>query len=340
MSTRTNGEDANLNPGNAGNINISANQILLEDGAQLDSSTQGIGNGGDIIIQNANRIIMGNESLSEPDENGRASITSQSGFEEADAGKAGNIIINTDNLEIKYASWIGASTKGGGDGGNISINVANDFILNGYNYPKSSIVYTSSDSDQSYAGNAGNIIINAKNLKLLNHSEVSTSAKHAGGGSISLGVDKMLYLSNSKITSSVQKGDDNSGNINIYADQTLMNKSSIVATAYEGNGGNININGNNFIQSSDSLIDASSKLGIDGKVDTIPPNVEFSSQLVQLPSNFLDAVHWLQTPCADRSSEDISRFIIDTQIALPQLPDDLLPAPFYLSIIKVIRPYK
>ncbi|ETR66123.1 MAG: hypothetical protein OMM_13221, partial [Candidatus Magnetoglobus multicellularis str. Araruama] len=108
---------SNFNSGNAGNINISAKEIRLEDATQLDTSILGSGNAGNIIIQNANKIVLGNERTSESGKNKRCSITSQSASKEAGAGKAGNISIFSENLEVKYASYIFAGSRGGGDGG-------------------------------------------------------------------------------------------------------------------------------------------------------------------------------------------------------------------------------
>ncbi|OQX26207.1 MAG: hypothetical protein BWK80_11565, partial [Desulfobacteraceae bacterium IS3] len=97
-------------------------------------------------------------------------------------------------------------------------------------------------------------------------------------------------------------------------------------------GGNINIKADEaFIRSSDSRVDASSQLGIDGTVYVEAPDENVSSGLTLLPKNFMDVTRWLRVPCALRTEEKVSRFVITGRDAIyvPVFDNFPLPSPRY-----------
>ena len=106
-----------------------------------------------------------------------------------------------------------------------------------------------------------------------------------------------------------------------------LNRGRIKADAYEGRGGNIHIVTDQFISSSDSSVTASSQLGIDGSVEIEAPDEDISKGLTLLPENFMDVSHWLRTPCAARSAENMSRFAAVGRDAVPTPFDDWLAIP-------------
>jgi len=138
----------------------------------------------------------------------------------------------------------------------------------------------------------------------------------------------MLYLNSGQITTSVRGGDGNGGNIAIGNPQFVtLNHGRIKADAYEGRGGNIHIVTDQFISSSDSSVTASSQLGIDGSLEIEAPDEDISKGLTLLPENFMDISHWLRTPCAARSAENMSRFAAVGRDAVPTPFDDWLAIP-------------
>jgi len=78
-------------------------------------------------------------------------------------------------------------------------------------------------------------------------------------GMVSIGATGNINLLNGSISSSVLGGLGNGGNLSILSKYTILNKSQIIANAYEGNVGNIDITADYLIQSSGSVISASSK---------------------------------------------------------------------------------
>ena len=101
----------------------------------------------------------------------------------------------------------------------------------------------------------------------------------------------------------------------------ILQRSEIVAQAFAGPGGNIQITAGALL-SSDSLIDASSELGIDGEVEIDSPNPELTGKLATLPQDFLDASRLLADVCAARTAR-LGSFVVRQRGARPPPDADL-----------------
>ena len=126
------------------------------------------------------------------------------------------------------------------------------------------------------AGNAGDININAADTLRMKNSSITTEATYSDGGNIYIKAGYMVELIDSKITASVGGGPQTTGgNITIDPEYVILNDSQIIANAYEGKGGNIRIIADVFLASPDSIVDASSALGIDGTVNIQAPITKY-----------------------------------------------------------------
>ncbi|MDM8558599.1 filamentous hemagglutinin N-terminal domain-containing protein [Candidatus Parabeggiatoa sp. HSG14] len=160
-------------------------------------------------------------------------------------------------------------------------------------------------------GNAGQIVVNADKIQLINGSEISTGSISGGGGSITLNVDKLVFLTDSQVSTSVQEGAGNGGDLSLNPEFVILENGKIIARANEGHGGNINITTTGiytFPPKSTSTIDASSKLGIDGSVHVESPDVNMDDFLVILPGGFTE-VQLKQ--CDNGEIENPSTFKVD-----------------------------
>jgi len=179
-------------------------------------------------------------------------------------------------------------------------------------------------------GHAGIITINADNIQLTNNSEISTESISGGGGHLTLNVDKMVFINNSEVSTSVEQSVGDGGNLSIQEPQFIINGGKIVARAYEGHGGNIHLESQNFIASSDSIVSASSKLGVSGHVEIESPNVDVSSGLFIFSGDFIDASTLLDTHCKKQLTEmiDLKReykpnsFVVHRSSGSVSSPDD------------------
>jgi filamentous hemagglutinin family protein len=301
-------------------INIDADSIAFVNNGGIASQTYNYGYGGDIFIHAKNDIHMDT-----------GSITSycHTSIDKPDTiiqGKSGDINIETGSFLMTNQSEMVASTSDQRPGGHIEINVSDRMYLD-----QSRI---SSESTALDGGAAGKININAgDSIHLWHNSALTTEAINAednesvGKGEIVTTAKNTIFLMDSKITSSVLGGKENAGNIDTFADTIVMNRSNIIAKADQGRGGNIHIVAEQFIQSADSVVDASSNKGIDGEVTIDSPEINAESGLIFLSSDFLDASQWMKNSCGHRFTENTSRLIVRGKDATPTKPDDLHSSP-------------
>jgi large exoprotein involved in heme utilization and adhesion len=124
--------------------------------------------------------------------------------------------------------------------------------------------------------------------------------------------------------------DTTGGNIFIDPEYVILQRSRIIANAYEGKGGNITIISDCFMADPDSIVEASSALGIDGVVDIQAPINNVSGSITGLPKDFKSAVELLRQACAARAKGgSYSSFIMGGRGGLPIEPGGLIPSPVF-----------
>ena len=109
-----------------------------------------------------------------------------------------------------------------------------------------------------------------------------------------------------------------------------MSRSSIIANAYEGTGGNIQITTGSFIADLDSVVEASSEKGIDGVVEIDALQKVVAEPVKPLSEDYLNAVTLLREPCIARlTGGKYSSFVVSEHEASPIKPGLLMPSPFF-----------
>jgi filamentous hemagglutinin family protein len=272
--------------GNAGNIQITTSQLTLKDGGAIITSTSSTGRGGNITI-NASAIDITGIS-----NNARNPFTLNS--ETLGEGNAGNIFIDTENLNIR-------------DGATLTVRGTS-------------------------SGSPGNLEVFANSLKLDDRANITATTASGQGGDIKLEIDELLQLGNNSSISALAEGNGNGGNIKINSGFIIAfprENSDIIASSNSGNGGRIDITTKGIfgIEQRDrttslSDITASSEFGIDGIVKINTPEVNPSQKLSKLPTEVIDATQIIeQNLCAVGLD---NAFIITGRGGLPSSPDRVL----------------
>jgi filamentous hemagglutinin family protein len=307
-----------------------------------------------------NTISIGNISQSEAAGGGQIHIqapilTIDSGLIEAfteGPGNAGNIRIDAEQVTLSRLGSINAATSlnSVGQGGNISIDATNRISLSDF----SSITV---GADFGTTGQAGNIDLNTSNLTLnrsqintfswgqgaagsinittdtallTKQSSIYTDAENAGGGNITLQVRDSLELFDHARMMAEARGDqpeDQGGNITISnpARFTLDN-SQLLANAYAGNGGRIDLSTAQFNVLGDSRIDVSSELGLNGEL--LLNSIALRDEFLVLPPQQILSLQQLQDRCAGFTRDEAGQLIITTRDTPPQSPLDLKTGTF------------
>jgi hypothetical protein len=117
--------------------------------------------------------------------------------------------------------------------------------------------------------------------------------------------------------------------IGAFEIRVVLNGSQVLANAFGGDGGNITISATEaFLASTDSRLDASSQLGLQGTVAIRSPVTEVSGALAPLSPAFSRAAGLLRDRCAERLRQGtMSSFIVRGRDGIPVEPDGLLPSP-------------
>ncbi len=299
---------ANSGPGDAGQVTVTAGSVTISGGGEVQSVTHASGNGGTVQV-----TARGPLALTDPGSGIIASATSTA------SGDAGSTVM-ANALTIEGGAQIASSTAGPGKGGDINVAVASDILL-----PDRGPQIT---AESTGSGDAGSITVSAVRLLMNNDAAISTKAatSTASGGNITLKVGDFLYLVSSEISTSVKGETGNGGNIAIDPQLVILNHSSIIAQAIEGHGGNITITADQFIPSSDSVVSASSELGISGTVVINGPRVDVNGALVVLSTQLRGRTEVLREACAARADRPISSLVEAGRGGLPQDPEATLPA--------------
>jgi large exoprotein involved in heme utilization and adhesion len=290
--------------GAGGDIVIDAGELLLTEGSTIAAATNGTGEGGSIAIT-ASRAVRLESAV-----NAQSRIT----VETRAAGNGGSLTLVTPSLALDGNSAILASTTAAGNGGNLALGGGSLALTRG-----ALISATATGT-----GTAGTIALDfADAITLTGGSSIATSTTGSDGGNIALAAGRLLYLEDSAITTSVAGGAGNGGNITLdVADGVaVLQRSQIIAQAFGGNGGNILIDAAGFVQSPDSLVDASSQLGINGDVRIAAPETDFGASLAPRAANFFDAESLLRSACAADSAMQNS-LVLAGNGGLPPRPAD------------------
>ncbi len=290
----------------AGDINLTLEVLRISQGGSITNQTAGDASGGTITIT-ANDIEIIGEGQTQVNLSSGNDIQPKPNPAEINAdttvfGTGGDIIINAKKIEIRNAGKILA---------------------------ESSSIFPELFGDRDIA-QSGSITINAsERFTMDNQSQVSLSTVGANAGDIVIQANNLFHLNDSTITTSVAEGQGGGGNITIN-DRVHKNlvvitgASKILATAKQGEGGNIDINAYSHLIFSDTVINASSEQGIDGQVNIVTPEVDATTGLLALPELYLDVSSLLDNSCISRTASNQSRFVVSSRDGLASTPDTLL----------------
>ncbi len=273
--------------GEAGNINIVANQVDLAAGGQLRTITGGVSDAGNIIVMGSDRVTLrGSDS-------GLFANT-----EAGSTGKGGTIVLASHRLSLHDRAQISVDSQGSGEGGDIQIR-ADALTLD----------TNSAISAQTVSNTGGNLDLNVRDLLLLRqNSTISTTAGTArgngNGGNIGINAGFIVAVpnENSDITANAFRG--NGGNIAITTQ-------GIFGIEFRDR------------QTPLSDITASSQFGVNGVVTVNTLGIDPVQGAVELPATF--STPPLARGCQARGSQT-SSFVNTGRGGIPTNPTDPLMA--------------
>ncbi|MDZ8189619.1 MAG: S-layer family protein [Nostoc sp. ChiSLP02] len=341
--------------GNAGDIFVNGNSLVLSSGASLSSATFGSGSSGQVTIRNNRTTVMGENPFG---------LYSNISSTTLATGNAKTLTLDTAKLQVLDGGVVAATTFFTGNGGDLNINATESIEISGRSRSNnssinSSVLHLPPQLQRIFGlpnlltANAGNANLSTPNLILRDGGAVSVTSQGSGnggilnikantilldrqasiqaqtesgnGGNLALQVGKLLMLRGNSAIAATAGGNGNGGNININAPIFVgLENSDIIANAVRGRGGNIQITTQGIIGlqfrpalTPENDITASSQFGVSGTVQINNIGVDPNSGLIELPANVTDPSQQIATGCA---SDDSSKFVATGRGGVPQNP--------------------
>ena len=293
--------------GDAGDLLIETDSMLVAEGAEISTTTFGSGDGGNLTVNASSVEVIDGASLSANAES---------------SGDGGNLQVTTDSL-FAGGAQIAVSTFGSGDGGNLTVNASLVEVIDGAG------LFANAESsgdggnlqittDSLFAGGAqisvstfgsgdgGNLTVNASSVELVSAGLFANVESSGNGGSLQIVTDSLLATEGAQISvstfgsgdggnltvnaSSVEligaglftsvepESSGDGGNLQVVTEQLVATEGAEISTSTlgSGNGGNINIEGNELLISEGAQILASTRSTGDAG------NININSEQIEL----------------------------------------------------------
>ena len=166
--------------------------------------------------------------------------------------------------------------------------------------------------------------------------EAATQSETGEGAVINLQVDDTIRLENNSFISAQAFGNANGGNLTIdtnfiiaFPSKTVGNGNDIVASAVDGEGGNIDITAESLLGIEERTakegnrtndIDASSDFGLDGTISIFTPDINPVQGATELPNNVVAPEQTVTQACANNRGSVANSFVVKGKGGIPALP--------------------
>ncbi|MBW4458105.1 MAG: CHAT domain-containing protein [Nostoc indistinguendum CM1-VF10] len=223
--------------GDGGKIEISTQNLILQDGAAIVTKTYGAGRGGDLIV-NASELTQvadGSSSILQLPSNIVTATFS--------SGDSGNLTLVTKNLSVQDGGEILTSTFGTGKGGNLTVNTLESTQVIGYLSGASQLSSTIL-TRASGSGNAGNLILSTGILSAKDGGIIGSLSLGSGsGGNVTVnsknfielvGVVPNVFTPSSLATATYSSG--NSGKLIVNTKKLTVRDGGIINTSTRSTG--------------------------------------------------------------------------------------------------------
>ena len=248
----SNNEDVGDTAGSSGSIFIDTKALDIIERGVISTRLYGVGNAGDINI-NADTVLLD-----------KGTLTSQVGLEgDKGRGNSGDININSDNFTAMNSTFVVTDNRGTGEGnaGDININATNSVVIRDINTTR--LISETEPGTVGNAGDikitANSITITDDSPTSSDQVEILTQVLGEGNtGSIDLEAADSLVISGGAAIKAqvIEKGEGTGGNININANtfELLEGAQLIALNENIGNAGDIIIQADESILASNSEI--------------------------------------------------------------------------------------
>ncbi len=332
--------------GNGGNLSISTVKLSVRDGAQINSSTFGLGNAGNLTVRATDIELVGAAISAD----GQL-VTNASGLPlvsglvaGADIGSRGNggdLTVETDRLSLRDGAVVQTSTLGEGAAGDLTVRATDTVELIGTvknsQYPTSLLSVSGGIPDLGgvleATGIGGNLRIETGELIVQDGAAVAVSSINPasdalGAGNLRVQAQTIRLENEGELTAATASGQG--GNITLLVqDLLLLRRNSEISTTAgaSGDGGNITIDTPFIVAvpSEDSNITANAFTGSGGRIQITAQGV-FGLEIREKLTQFSDITAVSQQNPDLNGVVEINTLDFDPSQELVTLPVELIDA--------------
>jgi filamentous hemagglutinin family protein len=241
--------------GKAGDLTINTGTLLVQDGAEVIAATFGEGDGGHLTINAAQQVqVIGTSA------DGGYSSALGASAERGASGKAGNLTINTGTLLVRDGAQVSTGTFGEGDGGNLTVNAAQQVQLIGESAEGRVGSGLFASAERGSSGKAGDLTINTDTMLVRDGAQVTVGTFGEGdGGNLSVNASQQVQVIGTSangqfpsglFTRSDRGASGKAGDLTINTGTLLVRDGATVSagTFGEGDGGNLSVNASQDVQ--------------------------------------------------------------------------------------------
>ena len=275
---------------NGADIAVSTQQLVIQDGTGIATSSRSSGKGGNVTVNATDSVqLIGFSPINPTYPTSISAVAFGS-------GDAGNIEVTTRRLTGLNGGEIASTTFGTGKGGDVTVNALDSIELIG----QTSLSLPSNlNAATSNAGNGGNVTVNTSSLALRDGGNISSSTVGTGNaGSVTINARENVEVSDrglrtpnpSGVSSSapiltetlqaayrtppVPSGD--SGNVTINTDELRVTDGPLVdvRNAGSGNAGTLTVNARSIFLDNQGSITAATASGVGGNISLQVQNLQ------------------------------------------------------------------
>ncbi|MBJ7899516.1 MAG: filamentous hemagglutinin N-terminal domain-containing protein, partial [Cyanobacteria bacterium RI_101] len=297
--------------GNGAGIEIRTQNLLIENGAYIDSSAYGEGNAGLIEIRATGDVALRGERLN----NGFVSNIATTVQAEGEGDSAG-ILLEARNLTLEAGAALSAATLGTGDAGPITVTVGETLTITGEDRQgRASRILSSVEPGA--LGNSGGILVSAPQIRLTAGGYIDASTVGTGDAGLARIQAQDLQIDGESrdtqpsgiISAVVQGATGNSGGVEITTERLSLTRGGAISASAQGNGnaGPIQIQAGEFI-----FIDGETSSGAPSRIiSQVNPGVTGDSGAIRMTTPALTLTAGGEISASTAGQGDAGRIEID-----------------------------
>jgi filamentous hemagglutinin family protein len=243
----------NSGGGNAGSVTVTCQSLVLNNLAEISSSTEGTGAGGNVSVTASGDIKVNGGGIG-----GDSGIFANSFDSDAGVGGAGSVTVSAASLELRDVGEIGSSAGSTGSAGSVTVSVSGPVTLDGIvtaDATQSTGLLAASTDSNPGGGKAGIVTLTCGSLVMSDYASIEAYTSSTGaGGDVNITVngaiimngpadseDNFAEVANRSYYTGLDGG--NAGSVAITCQSLEMNNcAEISATTFgTGAGGNVNV---------------------------------------------------------------------------------------------------